>query len=304
MKKNVLVLGGSYFVGRVFTRLTERTGQYDLHIVNRGTYPLKIDTVTQYACDRHDSKKLATSLPALNWDAVVDFCAYEPGDAASLLAAIPGTVAQYIYISTCSVYEPSAPSPKTEDSPLLAAGGDDPGHMYAYKKLVLEREATEVCVRDNTALTILRPAFIYGPLNYAPRESFYFNCILEKKPIPSPTDATGRFQFVYVKDVAKMIMGCIGNKAAYGEAYNLSAPECMDYGSFVEVLANVHGRPLNLEPVTVEEVYARNIPVPFPLDSDELYSGDKISLLLSLRYIPFAGGMRETYAIYMDAHAT
>lgn len=304
MKKNVLVLGGSYFVGRVFTRLAERTGQYDLHIVNRGTCPLKLATVTQYACDRRDSEKLAGLLPALNWDAVVDFCAYEPGDAASLLAAIPGTVSQYIYISTCSVYEPSAPSPKTEDSPLLAAGGEDPGRMYAYKKLVLEREAAEICARHNTALTILRPAFIYGPLNYAPRESFYFNCILEKKPIPSPTDATGRFQFVHVKDVAKMIMGCIGNNAAHGGAYNLSAPERVDYGSFIEVLAQAHGEPLVLEPVTVEQVYAQNIPVPFPLDSDELYSGGKISSLLGLGYIPFAEGMRETYTIYMNAHAT
>ena len=302
MKKNILVIGGSYFVGRVFILLASRTNNYTFHVVNRGTCPLKIDSVIQYACSRHDAQKLTALLPDMEWDAVIDFCAYEPGDVALLLNAIPGSIKHYIYISTCSVYDPAAPSPKTEDSPLLASGGDDPGLIYAYKKLVLEREAAQACAHKNIPLTVLRPAFIYGPLNYAPRESFYFNCIVNNTPIPAPTDATGRFQFVHVKDVAAILMGCIRNQATYGEAYNLSAPEHINYTSFMDVLAKAHGGPLSVQPVSVAEVYEQNIPVPFPLDTDELYTGDKISSLLGMQYIPFAEGMKETYEIYMDAH--
>jgi len=300
--KKVLILGGSYFVGRVFTRMASRLRDYDLHVVNRGNYPLKIENITHYVCDRHNVEELGKKLPETTWDAVIDFCAYEPGDISSLLKAIPGHVRQYIFISTCSVYEPSAPSPKTEDAPLLATGGDDPGRAYAYKKRLLEEEASQACGQKNCALTILRPAFIYGPLNYAPRESFYFDSILENRPIPAPTNSTGRFQFVYVKDVARIVMGCIANEAVYGEACNLSAPEQMDYNGFLDVLAKAHGEPLSLQPVTVAQVYMQNIPLPFPLDSDELYAGDKIKVALGMEYTPFTDGMKETYDIYMSVN--
>lgn len=78
--KKVLILGGSYFVGRVFTRMASRMQDYDLHVVNRGNYPLKIENITHYACDRHNVEELGRRLPETIWDAVIDFCAYEPGD--------------------------------------------------------------------------------------------------------------------------------------------------------------------------------------------------------------------------------
>lgn len=300
--KKVLVIGGSYFTGRVFVRLAARTQEYELHVINRGNAPLKIDGITHYKCDRHNTTELAKMLPDTTWDAVIDFCAYEPDDIASLIHAIPGNIEQYIYISTCNVYEPSSPSPKSENAPLLTTDGDDPVVQYAYKKRCLEQEAAQACAEKKCTLTLLRPAFIYGPLNYAPRESFYFDCILNENLIPAPTDATGRFQFVYVKDVAKIIMGCIGNKETYGEAYNLSAPEQIDYSRFLEVLSKIHGNILPVQPFSVSQIYVQSIPLPFPLDTDELYTGNKITDTLNIDYVPFAEGLKETYDIYMDVH--
>ncbi|MDR2503175.1 MAG: NAD-dependent epimerase/dehydratase family protein, partial [Deltaproteobacteria bacterium] len=206
MSKNVLVIGGSYFVGRVFMLMAAAgrfTGDFTFHLLNRGRYSLKLPGVTEHVCNRHDPERLARLLPALDWEAVIDFCAYSPGDIQTLLEALPGTLRQFIYISTCSVYEPHTPSPKKESSPKLERGGDDPGLAYAYNKLLLEKEAFRSCAVKDAALTILRPSFIYGPFNYAPREPYYFELILHKKPIPAPTDATGRVNFVYVKDSAR-----------------------------------------------------------------------------------------------------
>ena len=302
MKKQVLVIGGTYFAGRVFMVLASRTGEYDFHVVNRGRFALRLPGVTEYVCDRHAADKLALLLPARQWDSVIDFCAYEPGDTASLLAAVPGSIGQYIFISTCSVYDPGAASPKAETAPLLKDPGNDPGLVYAFKKLELEREAVPACAGRAAALTILRPAFIYGPLNYAPRESFYFTRILENRPIPAPVDATGRFSFIYVKDMSRLVMGCIGNPAAYGGTYNLSGPETVTYESFLEALIAAHGGPLSVEPVTVADVYARNIPVPFPLEGGEVFAGEAVSRLLDMEYIPFARGFKETYDTFMDVH--
>lgn len=302
MKKRVLVIGGSYFVGRVFMVLASRTGEYEFHVVNRGRFKLKLDGVTEYVCDRHDTAKLANILPGHDWDAVVDFCAYEPDDIAPLVEAIPGSVKQYIYISTCSVYDPLSDPPKTEESPLLHATSDDIGIAYAFKKLQLEREAKTACDNKGAALTILRPAFIYGPLNYAPRESYYFKLIMEGARIPQPTDAKSFFSFVYVKDVAKILMRCIGDEATYGEVYNLAAPDRLSYDNYLRVLMEIHGSTLPLEPLTVSQILAQRIPLPFPLKENELYSGLKLIKSLDFLYTPFEDGMKETYDSYMDAH--
>ena len=304
MHKTILVIGGTYFIGRIFARLAARTGNYLLHTVNRGRYPLKDDGITQITCDRHDTETLARLLRGKEWDAVVDFCAYEPGDISSLLQTIPGRTGQYIYISTCSVYAPGGVYPKSEASPHLEGGGGDPGLEYAFKKSVLEKEAVPACTAKGAHLTILRPAFVYGPLNYAPREAYYFDRLLRREPIPVPLDATGRFQFVYVKDIARAIMACIANPAAYDEDFILSAPDRLDYASYLDVLASVHGRRPETVPVTVRQVYDENIPLPFPLDSDELYDGTKAEKELGIEYTPFIEGIRESYDVYMSVHGS
>lgn len=97
-------------------------------------------------------------------------------------------------------------------------------------------------------------------------------------------------------------MECIVNEAVYGEAYNLSAPEQIDYKGFLDVLAKAHGEPLSLQPVTVAQVYMQNIPLPFPLDTDELYVGDKTVAALGMEYTPFVDAMKETYDIYMSVN--
>src|SRR5512139_661153 len=101
--KNVLVVGSSYFVGRVFVEELRRRPGFALHVMNRGRRPLRLDGVREIVCDRHDSTAVRRLLPPLEWHAVVDFCAYRPEDVARLLGHLPGTVRQYVLISTATV---------------------------------------------------------------------------------------------------------------------------------------------------------------------------------------------------------
>jgi nucleoside-diphosphate-sugar epimerase len=41
--KNLLVIGGSYFVGRVFIEELLNNTEYNLYVMNRGRIPLKLD---------------------------------------------------------------------------------------------------------------------------------------------------------------------------------------------------------------------------------------------------------------------
>lgn len=299
--KKILVIGGSYFVGRYFVLLSAKNPDLEIHVLNRGNQPLKGDNLTQYLCDRHDTAKVRSVLGNQEWDCVIDFCAYEQGDIKALLGAVEGVVRQYIYVSTSSVYHPVISGSKIENDPLLEHPGTDPGLMYAYKKLLLEKETEKFCSQHDIAWTIFRPTFIYGPFNYAPRESYYFNLIAAGSEIPVPCDASGRFQFVYVRDLADILISSIGKIDLSGQICNISAPEVLDYCSYMQVLEEVCGHSIVTRPVTVKQVYEQNIPLPFPLDSSDLLDSSKITGLMQFDFTSFAAGMQETYDIYMAA---
>lgn len=231
----ILVLGGSYFYGRVFTMLAAKN--HEITVLNRGTYSMESFGVKQIKGDRHDEKVLG-QLAALDteFDAVVDFCGYEPGDVASVVEHLPGKAKQYIFISTVDVYERGIRGLKDEETPYEIRFIEGEAGEYIRGKAALEQELKEVCLQRGIAYTILRPAVLYGPYNYAPRESVFIQIALQNRLLPEITDATGKFQFTYVKDGAEAIEKCLLNEAAYGQAYNLCGDEILDYRMFIEGL--------------------------------------------------------------------
>lgn len=298
----ILVLGGSYFMGRVFNILASRTGDYSIRVINRGRYALNLENVVEMHFDRHNTGMIRGIVPADTFDAIIDFCAYEPGDIYSFVSNMLTKTHQYIYVSTASVYDPYAPAPVDELSPVATRFGTDENSVYVQKKLKLEEELKYAC--SNTpgmAYTILRPTFVYGPFNYAPREPMYFNNIINGVATPHPTDAAAKFQFVYVKDIARMIMAAIGNGKAYDQVFNLAAPEQLDYDSFLAELEKVNGGKVDTIPMSCAEIVEKQIPLPFPLQHDELYDGSKITRALGVEYTPFSDAFKETYDIYMKA---
>lgn len=305
MSKRVLVVGGSYFTGRVFSMTAAREAGYSLTLVNRGRYSMThLPSLREFRCDRHDPVGLA-ALPAEHYDAVVDFCAYDPGDVEGLLKALPGRFDRYILLSTADVYDRNIRTSKDETTPLLTQQPSCGAGEYMYHKMLLEQEAGAACAQRGAALTILRPVFIYGPYNYAPRESYYVEKIVKGEPIPVPSDSNSQFQFVYVKDVANAIIACVEREQAKESAYNLSAPEVLTYQRYMEVLAQVSDLPFATRPVTVGQVVRENIPLPFPLtaEEDELYAGDKIVRELGLSYTPFREGMARAYEAFKGVYA-
>lgn len=302
MNKKVLCIGGSYFMGRVFNILASRSGEYEITVLNRGRYELNLENVVQIHFDRHNTSMVRGIVPADTYDAIIDFCAYEPGDISGFTSAMLTKTKQYIYISTASVYDPYAPAPVAETAPVASRFGTDENSLYVEKKLKLEDELKQAARYGGFAWTIMRPAFVYGPFNYAPREPMYFQNLLKNAPIPHPTDAAAKFNFVYVKDIAAMLMAAVANDRAYNEIFNLSAPEQLDYDSFLAALEAAHGKKIETIPMTSAEIAEKQIPLPFPLKYDELYDGSKIERLLGVKYTPFDTAFKETYDIFMRAY--
>lgn len=298
MSKSILVIGGSAFTGRIFSIQISKNDDYQLHVVNRGQFPLNLKNVKEYKCDRHSPRMVARLLPDITFDVMIDFCAYNPGEVSSLLDALKGRIKQYIVISTASVYEPYAHEVKAEDDPVITKSDGDRVSDYIYNKILMEQETARACEALGIPYTIFRPTFIYGPFNYSARESYFVELIARGHVVPVPRDATARFNMVYVFDIARALELCIGNEKSYNQIFNLSAPDEITYPILLEAFEKFNGGPFMTRPVTVEEVLDENIPLPFPLTEDEIFSGQKFNDTFEFTYTPFLEGMEKTYKIF------
>ena len=303
--KNVLVIGGSVFTGRVFSIQASRNGGFSLHVVNRGNYPMDLERVAQYKCDRHDPGTIANLVPDITYDALVDFCAYTPGEIAPLIDALDGRIKQYIFFSTASVYTPGNGF-LDEGSAILdiSAKEKDITIEYIRGKLELERELAAARVKTGINYTILRPTFIYGPFNYAPRESYFVELIAKKHAVPVPVDASSRFNFVYVLDIAAALMACIGDERAYNTAFNLAETEAINYPLLISEFERCNNGSFAKREVTVAQADEERIPLPFPLTGDTLVSGEKFANTFDFNYTPFSVGIEKTFSVFYSLYTT
>ncbi len=300
----LLVIGGSYFYGRVF--VMEAAKEHEITVWNRGTYSMESFGVRQLTGDRHE--RIAGCEE--DYEAVIDFCAYAPGDVRDTLNLLTGNIGQYVFISTVDVYERDPAVVKGEDTPLEERVIAGEAGAYIAGKVALEKELAESCGAKGIPYTVLRPAILYGPFNYAPRESVYIQMLLQNHALPRFTDAQGRFQFAYVKDAAQAILASLGNARAYGQAYNVCGEEIITYGSFFETLRKA-AQPEDLEglvevPLTVEHAASQGVPMPFPVMAEETHLCDnaKGKAELGIVYAEFEEGMRRTYRAFRNVYLT
>ena len=299
--KNILVIGGSYFAGRVCVEELAKRSDLAIHVFNRGRQPLRMAGITELRGDREQAEQIRSVIPPLDWEAVIDFCAYTPAHIDTLLANLPGTVKHYIFISTTSVLQKSSILPAIEAGATLSGPQSELGAYadYGYDKLRAENALRAAAERSGLAYTILRPAIIYGYYNYAPRESYFFDLLCRHQPIVIPENDLALFSFIWVVDMARLISHCIADERTYTQTYNLAAGELVSYSRIVAALGEITGK--NLVPVRLSaaEIDRQGIPLPFPLNEHLLYSGTKIQHLFDFVYTPFKNGLREALKYYL-----
>ena len=293
----LLVIGGSYFYGRVFVMEAAK-------VWNRGTYSMEQFGVRQIQADRHERAAVCGE----DFDAVVDFCAYGPKDVETTIKNITGKIGQYLLISTVDVYERNPSAMKDETTPLEERVIPGEAGDYIAGKVAVEREAETICRERGIPCTVLRPAILFGPYNYAPRESAYIQLVLMNHALPRFTDADGQFQFVYVKDAAHAVLKCLGNKKAFGQAYNLCQDQILTYETFFEALKRA-AEPEDLTglvevPLTVDQAAVQGVPVPFPATVAETHLCDnrKGKTELGIIYTDFEEGMQRTYRAFRNVY--
>ena len=104
MKKRVLVLGGTRYVGKRLVQLLLDRGDA-VTVGTRGRHPASFSgDVTHLKLDRFDRDSMQAALANKDWDVVYDQQCYAPEDAAAAIEILKGKVGRYILCSTRMVY--------------------------------------------------------------------------------------------------------------------------------------------------------------------------------------------------------
>lgn len=298
----ILVIGGSYFFGRVYTMLAAE--QNEVTVLNRGTYSMAEFGAECLLADRR-SGEAAALLAGRKFDAVVDFCAYRQGDVERIFTSLSEPPEQYILISTADVYRKWTGLPLTEESPLEERRFGGETGEYIWQKILLEKELEACCAGRRTASTRIRPSVLYGPFNYAPRESEYVRLACAGQEIVCPIGAPGRFQPVYVKDAAAMVLALTGRQAAFGRAYNL-AGETVDYEAFLEAFSRASGGRMRLRRVPAREAVqdpAACLPFPLEAEETEYYDGSRAAAETGIAWTPLETGLEKVWNAFARLYA-
>ena len=197
--KKILITGGTVFVSRYAAQYFVDKG-YEVYVVNRNSRP-QVPGVKLIEADRHD---LGDKLKNIYFDVVADITAYNAEDITDLCDSL-GSFGQYIMISSSAVYPEYGDQPFREDSEraLNRYWGSYGTDKIAAEDALLDRVSDAY---------ILRPPYIYGPMNNVYREAFVFDCARADRPFYLPGDGGMKLQFFHVKDLCIMMERVIEEK--------------------------------------------------------------------------------------------
>jgi len=239
----VLVLGGSRFIGRAIVERLLREG-HAVTLLNRGVTPDPFGTaVRRIVGDRRDPATIERAIMRRDYDAVVDVTAYHERDTELLIRTLAGRTGHLVHISTASVYlirEGLLPPFRESDfhgrlSPRSATG--DSAWLYAYHKRRSEDALFRAWAADRFPFTTLRIPMVVGPHDYTLRAEAYLQRLASGGPLILPDGGLNTWGFLWVEDVSEAVATNLANTTAFGRAYNLAQREALSLRQFVLLAA-------------------------------------------------------------------
>ena len=298
--KNILVLGGSGFIGRHLVARLVATG-------HRVLVPTR----------RRDRARHLILLPTVD---VVDANVFEPGAlprlfagqhaVVNLIGVLHATPAEFQRVHVDFVRQVMEAAAKTKVRRVLhmsALGADRNGpSLYARS-----RGDGEAMVRQSAAdWTIYQPSVVFGP------EDQFLNLFARLAaiaPVLPIGGANTRFQPVSVSDVAAAMVNTLAQPASVHKSYELCGPEIFTLRELVSFAARTagHPRPVIALPDGLARAQAwlmEHLPGPTLLSRDNLDSLKRDNIASTQPYVPapelgiVPKSMRIEAAHYLAGH--
>jgi dTDP-glucose 4,6-dehydratase len=313
----VLIIGGSRFSGKNLVDLLVKR-EHDVTVLNRGKSEQAIDSfyktekyhypkgVEIIHADRTDREHISKALKSKKFSAIIDTCVFNEKNIQAILDYAPKELKNYVMVSTASVYEEEklVYFPVSEDEPTGSEAEEGP-IPYSRDKRRAESLLRKSFQESNFPMTIVRPTYIYGPYNPMYREFYFYDRIMDQKPVYMPGHGDILTDFVYSKDVAWLLSAPLENKKAIGRIYNATGGVATTLTNYVKILSKIIGKEaeiINYDPEILkkEELKPENWNQMFPymFDSHLVLSMENARIDLDYQPTPFEKGQKETIEWY------
>jgi nucleoside-diphosphate-sugar epimerase len=277
----ILIIGGSRFVGPLILNRLLGKG-HSVTVFNRGRERRDYGGAKFVKGDRDKGFKEVKG----SFDAAIDMCAYEGSQTKTALEGIDADF--FLHMGTAAAYRKSERFPLSEYSPL----GEWPlWGEYNRGKVECERILKE----SGRKSASIRPVYILGAANYAPRESFIYSSLKEGRPIVLPGNGEAVVQFVFSQEVAESI-ATVAEMKAEG-AFNCCGDDAVTLRGLVGIMAKISGRKaiIKQSPAHDGDSFDES---EFPFANENMLCANSKLKELGVRFIPLEEGLERDYLGY------
>jgi len=203
--------------------------------------------------DRKDPTGMRAAAAAVRPEVVVNFLGYEMEEIRLDYEVFHGSIRQYVFISSASVYAtPHGPLPLTEASALGNTGWD-----YSLKKLECEQWLLARWCENGFPLSIVRPSHTYSKLwvpNAVSSASYVVAARMEQgKPVYLHDGGENLWTLTAASDFAVGLGGLLGQAAALGEVFHITSDEVLTWHQiYAEIADAVGARAPQIVPVPTD----------------------------------------------------
>src|SRR6204780_1671995 len=301
-KLRVLFIGGSGVISSACSRVAVESG-IELFVLNRGrgsVRPLPPGTTRLHA-DVREPQSVREVIKDLDFDSVVDWVAFTPGQVQTDIDLFSGRTGQYVFISSASAYQtPPARMPVTESTPLR-----NPFWQHSRDKIACEDLLGAAYREQGFPATIVRPSHTYDK-TLVPFDGGWTVAgrMLAGKPVIVHGDGTSLWTLTHHDDFARAFVPLLGHPRTLGEAFHITSDDVLTWNQIAEAMAAALGVTARLVHVASDAIAAADPEWGAGLLGDKAHSmvfdNSKLRTVVPdfCATIPFEQGAREIVGWY------
>ena len=303
MKRKILILGGTEFVGRQLVEKLSKEEKNDIYLFNRGKTNSKLFPKIKKIIGDRETKDIQ-KIGLYKWDYIIDFSSYYPDSLEQTLRNINKDVKKYIYISTISVY-----SFKDYDTTHKIKEDFKKKnyeiHQLRERSLKYYGEKKSACediLNKKTWLNsiILRPSIIYGKFDPTDRLYYWIERIKKRNKIILPENGEHLISLTYSFDLVEIIVHGLNSQFKNG-TYNCVSDKPLRFKEILEEVKNQLKSKCEFIPIESDKLIREKLSAqefPFWWGANIIIDNSKLNSSLDIEFVSVNDSIKSTIEYY------